>query len=319
MSTMAQNRWIELITIDETSAAQSSMPSGWRWCYEASCISDADGTGSPVAVSSDYISDAYGSASIPNLQCEVGSLVGMFVSILVGNLDLNNLDSMTIEELDVMPLDSDTIFISEPFKIGAAAAIEVPTWASQLVLGFHDEHGWADNHGSQSVGVIFDGAGAETYTVYATQCLYFHFAGSGLLGPSPYYEDIDNGTAAGSHRPLAIDVPIGATLVSITSSNITPSAIYDNQLKLQRHLFNPLDYSELQPREMLWKTGLNASQYNAFLRRNGNIDNVAMTFNCMACNTINFTVVAINKSVNTSVRKILNALDRTQILPRRTY
>lgn len=296
MTTVAQNRWLELITVEsavETVGYNDDISGGWRSCRIPSCAVDADGGYDELPTIEDYASTLYGSDIISRPALNVGALIGMWYG-----------PSM----------------ISDPFKVGSSSVFSVPAGASKLVLAFHDVEQWVDNYGHQSVVVSFDGIGPQTMDIYATQCLYFYFASPKLLGPAPYYEDIDNGARGGQHRPMDVDVPSGSPVVGIVASSpmkSVKSPIEYPYLRLHRELFDPVVYPNIQAQEMVWQQGLNASEYYLFILRNGTLNNVLPTYKCVSCNLTGQTIVAVKKTVRTPLVHILNAINRGGILKQR--
>lgn len=296
MTTVAQNRWLELITVESAVEAVGygdDISGGWRSCRTQECAVNADGGPDELQTIGDYASTYYGSDVISRPALSVGALIGMWYG---------------------------PSLISDPFKIGSSAALLVPAGADKLILAFHDVSQWTDNYGYQSVIVSFDGIGPQTINVYAAQCIYFYFASERLLGPEPYYEDIDNGGKGGPHRPAEIDVPLGSPVVGIVASSpmkSVQSPINYPYLKLHRELFDPVVYPDIEAQEMLWQHGRNASEYHMFLLRNDTLNNVLPTYKCVLCNLTGQTIVAIKKTVRTPLIHIMNAINRGGILRQR--
>jgi len=326
MTTVAQNRWAELITIEsatEVVGSNSEVLGGWRWCRTSTCVSDADG-GTATAIDIDYTSNTYGSVALPRPSLNRGSLIGFWAGTDASlfHLELGELYRLSVDELFGLSLGDQDAIVSEPFFIGSDYVAEVPLSADELVLGFHDQNQWNNNYGSQTVTITFEGCNPQTHTVYATQCVYFRYAPAGLLGPAPYYEDIDNGTAQGPHRPQIVTVPSGALYVAIqSSSDSVRTEQVPNQfpyLKLERYLFDRAKYQSLQARVMLWKRGRNIEDYYMFVLRNDTLDNIPITYDVTTCYLNGPTIVAIKKDVRSSLVHIMNKIKRSPILPQRT-
>lgn len=329
MTTVAQNRWIELITIEqgvEIVGSDVETVGGWRYCRGDSCVTDADG-GALVQTSSDYASSIYGSASIERPSLPIGSLIGMWIGSApdLFTLQLDEFFELGLAEVfNLSLLDSAGVFGSTPFLIGSSYAGLVPVSASSLVLAFHDQHQWNNNYGSQNVEVVFDGLGPSNHVVHATQCLYFRFAGEDLLGPEPYYENIGRDNTQNIYRPLEVDSPHNAAIVSITASSDVAQVEVDNTysyLKLQRYLFDPVEYAGLTPRQMLWKRGYQAQEYNSFLLEDDTLNSVSPTYDCIACGILGTsfcsTIVSIKTDVRAPMTRIMQRINKTQILPQR--
>lgn len=215
--------------------------------------------------------------------------------------------------------------IITPFKVGSSFDASIPNDATQLALGFHDEYAWNDNFGHIDIEVTFDGQNIIPARVYGTQSLYFLNAPAKSIGP--FDENIDFGTTGGCgyggglHRPLVIDVPAAASRVSIRALESTARTEYEPDeyayLKLQRELYARMNYDELTVAKMLWERGLNIEDYNCFLYENGDLNNVPMTYDCVACHFNGPTIVAIKKTVRASKSKILEYIKRGGILPQR--
>jgi len=307
MTTVAQNRWAELITIEaaiETVGSTTQELGGWRWCRptdnpDLQCVTTADGGTRVLPVNPDYVSEIYGSSDLATPTMPLGSLAGFWAGTGTGGTGLYT-----------------------PFAVGSSYVAEVPFSADELVLGMHDQAAWQTNAGSYDVEVQFEGANPQIYTIYATQCIYFRYADTGLLGPAPYYEDIDNGHTNGPHRPQTINVPLGATIVTITAvGDPIRAAQVPNEfsyLKLQRYLFDKAKHETLLAKVMVWQRGLNAEDYHLFILRNNTLDNIPITYDCISCNLSGPTIVAINKSVRAPLTRIMNAINRSTILPLRT-
>jgi hypothetical protein len=161
--------------------------------------------------------------------------------------------------------------------------------------------------------------------VYATQCLYFYFAGVDLLGPEPYYENIGRDNTQNIYRPLAIATPSDATVITVTAESDVAEVEVDNTysyLKLQRYLFDPVKFAGLTPRQMLWKRGYQAQEYNSFLLEDDTLSSVLPTYDCITCGILGTsfcsTIVAIKTDVRAPITRIMQRINKTQILPQRT-
>ena len=319
MTTVAQNRWAELITIESavsTVGSTTQTLGGWRSCRDSTCVTDADGRNKDgetelALVASEYISSTYSSSLLDRTLLPIGSLVGFWAG--VG-------DDPIIDSHEYQPAELPRVRHHGQFVVGSEFADDVPASATQLVLGFHDEAQWNNNHGQMTVTVAFEGYAPLYYVVYATQCIYFSWADEGLFGPAPYYEDIDGGTADGPHRPTAITVPDGAPTVSILAEGerVRDEKVGNDYpyLKLQRYLYDRV-VSSLTASEMLWRHGYNTADFYLFILQGGALVNISKTCDILNTYINGPTVVAIKKTVHATQKHIMNAINRGGILPQR--
>jgi len=106
-------------------------------------------------------------------------------------------------------------------------------------------------------------------------------------------------------------------LITIESAIETVGSNQYPYLKLQRYLYDPVPYSTLKVQQLIWQRGLNMSDYNAFLLHDGTLSYVLPAYDCIACNTIGPTIVAIKKDVVAPLTRIMNKINRSGILPQR--
>lgn len=295
---IAQGRYFELITVDPDVKEVGSyrhMVSGWRNCYDVSCTVDADG-GDPIRTSKEYISTKYNTDNIGRPSLNLGCLVGMWCGVVNGEW-----------------------VASDPFKVGSAHASYPPSTADRLLLGFHDRYGWNTNYGSYKVSVTFEAHNPQTYTIYATQCLYFYFTPTDAIGPNN--ENIDDGNDVGPHLPTEIEIPYPSLLTSIeVNSNIAKVEDANRKypyLKLQRYLFDPEKYATLAAEEMVWKKGHVGDNYSMFLLDGNSFENIESTYDVAKCRSATATIVAVKIGINSTKSQVLNAINHNQILPNR--
>ena len=88
-------------------------------------------------------------------------------------------------------------------------------------------------------------------------------------------------------------------------------------LVLQRYLIDRSQYATLTPQSCLWARRYDPNDYLTFILRNGTLDNVDKDLDLLDCFLKGPSVVAVGLEVKDSITKVLNAINRTTILPQR--
>ncbi len=91
----------------------------------------------------------------------------------------------------------------------------------------------------------------------------------------------------------------------------------NDPLILQRYLIDRTQYSELTVKSCLYARRANPALYHTFIYQNDTLENVAKDLDVLACFLNGPTVVGVGTEVKDQLEKVLQAINRSPILPQR--
>jgi len=296
---ISKNDWVELITVSVGSKSVGTstvVRGGWRWGCDDSTVTIPPYGADNVVTDSAYVDDKYGSENIDLPSLPRGSLVVLY--------DYERFDP-------VGPLDIDDAIIEGGLFLPSVGG------NNRLVFGFHDEANWADNSGSCRVTISIDGSLPIVIDVSARCCVYFAFADSDLVGP--YYEVVDD------CRPVSVDVTglHGMAYISVESSPIETVTVPNTYtyLDIQRYMFDKSSRSgseTLSVSTMLWSKCLDPSDFSLYLLSGNELTSIQSSYSVIR-DRPGPIVVAIHNDVDAPQSAIISAINKSNIMPNRTW